>query len=719
MEKPSIFPKFLSKNMDHSALTGSSLETSVCMFQQLKTALIKWKDPDNLFKMSNRKSIQKFDVSDAQLVPSKDEMAITSEISPAFIMTALLKAICEREAKDPKVFEHITRLLCAKKVIPDWIMKSDFASRKDILSYLQQLYLGNLKNFPCAKTKERYTEEYEEIKLLGEGGFASVYKALNKIDGRYYAIKKISVRGFPDSVSKIYNEVKTLAGLENPCIVRYYSAWIETCTPENNLPSGSTPTETNTSKIKELIDDDIFDRNGDTCLLAGEKDLSVYSDKTNDGNSVSPSQDKYPLGPNILTESDAKSPSEISMILCTTNGSNSPTFADKNQNLSTLFIQMELCKETLHEWLQKRNSSEFSNRIITDSRNWTIFQEMLKGVVCIHEAGIIHRDLKPSNIFLTDKMKVKIGDFGLATSIPQIEGNLDLEGNVTTPLSKGVGTAMYSAPEQKTGCNYDNKSDIYSLGLILYEMYHPFYTDFEKVKLFEELTKNRKISEFVMKNFPEKVNLILAMTDSDPTKRPTAKDVLEQVQPPSIEEIVTNYEKLMAEGKAELEKLKQNMEEENRFFSSSCLYFSICFSSVCLYFSICPSSVCLFFSFFSLLVPSLPFLLVPSLPFLLLLFFFTIFKYHENLLKELIFLYRFVSSFSHELLRMIIPEFVFFIFFTFFFSFSFFFLFILLFFIFFLFFFPFIFFYSSSFSFSFLFSPLMFSIFSSFFLLVP
>lgn len=89
----------------------------------------------------------------------------------------------------------------------------------------------------------------------------------------------------------------------------------------------------NTSKIKELIDDDGFDRNGDKCLLAGEKVLSVNSDKTNDGIIVSLSQDTYSLGQNISTESGAKSTAENPMILYTTNGSNSTTFADKNVSL--------------------------------------------------------------------------------------------------------------------------------------------------------------------------------------------------------------------------------------------------------------------------------------------------------------------------------------------------------------------------------------------------
>lgn len=561
--KPSIFQKFLSKNMDHSAFTGSSLDTNVCMVQQLKTALTKWKNPDYLFKMSNRKSIHKFDVSDGQLVSSKDEVAITtSETSRVFVMISLLKIICEREAKDSNVFEHITTLLCANKMIPEWVMKSDFASRKDVVHYLKQLYLGNPNIYTCVMSRERYTKEYKEIGLLGEGGFGSVYKALNKIDGRYYAVKKISVHAFPDSVSKVYNEVQTLAGLENPCIVRYHSAWIETCpSAENILPSGSAAIKTNTSKIKELTDDDRFDRSSSKCLFAGGKNLPLNSDTTNDNNSVSgenfrqfkyaPTEDMYIQ--NIITEGGSE---YTCMALYATNGSSSTTFADKNQNRSTLFIQMELCKETLDEWLQKRNSSEFSNGIVNDSRNRTIFQEILKGVDCIHKAGIIHRDLKPNNIFLTDTMNVKIGDFGLATRFQQIEGNLDLEGNEPAPLSKGVGTVMYSAPEQKTGCNYDNKSDIYSLGLILYEMYYPFNTGSEKVKLFEELKTEGKICESVMKNFPEKAKLILAMTDFDATKRPAAKDLLEHEQPPSTEEIITDYEKIIAGYKAELEKLK-------------------------------------------------------------------------------------------------------------------------------------------------------------------
>src|SRR6202047_3916878 len=92
-----------------------------------------------------------------------------------------------------------------------------------------------------------------------------------------------------------------------------------------------------------------------------------------------------------------------------------------------------------------------------------------------HAEGIIHRDIKPENIFVTKRGQAKVLDFGIAKLVPKGVARVDANFGGEAPDSSSIlgvisGTPSYMSPEQVRGDNVDPRTDIFSLGLLLYEM---------------------------------------------------------------------------------------------------------------------------------------------------------------------------------------------------------------------------------------------------------
>src|SRR5271163_907229 len=98
--------------------------------------------------------------------------------------------------------------------------------------------------------------------------------------------------------------------------------------------------------------------------------------------------------------------------------------------------------------------------------------QIVQGLIAAHDHRIVHRDLKPENLFVTTDGRVKILDFGVAKLQARPEDAARSVQELTTVTTSGsvLGTVAYMSPEQLRGRSVDHRSDLFSLGTILYEM---------------------------------------------------------------------------------------------------------------------------------------------------------------------------------------------------------------------------------------------------------
>jgi NIMA (never in mitosis gene a)-related kinase len=170
---------------------------------------------------------------------------------------------------------------------------------------------------------------------------------------------------------------------------------------------------------------------------------------------------------------------------------------------------MEICSRKLQSI--RNNGTGFEEPYI-----WKVFIQITKGLKALHELSIMHRDLKSANLFLNKDGTAKLGDMNVSKLT-------DMKGLNYTQ----TGTPYYASPEVWRDLPYDIKSDIWSLGWVLYEMIwlKPPFRASNMEGLF------RKVSKGLYQPIPKKYslelsNLVRQLLKSNPDKRPNCDDIL-------------------------------------------------------------------------------------------------------------------------------------------------------------------------------------------------
>ncbi len=148
-----------------------------------------------------------------------------------------------------------------------------------------------------------------------------------------------------------------------------------------------------------------------------------------------------------------------------------------------------------------------------------IIEQIAKGLQAAHQKGIIHRDIKSSNIMITQTGTVKVMDFGLA----KVRGTSQI-----TKFGTTLGTTAYMSPEQSRGEHVDHRTDIWSLGVIMYEMLAgrmPFKGDFEQAVIYSILNEDPESIVSIKDGIPIKLEQIVRKSlIKDPDNRYQSMD---------------------------------------------------------------------------------------------------------------------------------------------------------------------------------------------------
>ncbi len=314
---------------------------------------------------------------------------------------------------------------------------------------------------------------YSILSTLGKGGIGTVYRALDARTGEEVALKLLSTGPALDSVvaKRLVREFESLAELSHPNVVRVFDAGVHHGYPylvmelvegldlRSYLSIDLAQAPAATARTPDTPSDQAYDPAADEAADSGAMrrfDVAAMLEEAD--------TDEYAMarhGPRALRDY-ARAADEPDTFV---EGSYSRSSASvSRESIAEAPIDHDLEFDGSAARIPRPGAVPLAvlNRGERIGRLKDAILQICEALAYIHGHGFVHRDIKPGNILVDDDRRVRLMDFGLAKHLAD-DTNITAAGHV-------VGTYRYMAPEQAMGERVDGRSDLYALGVVIYEL---------------------------------------------------------------------------------------------------------------------------------------------------------------------------------------------------------------------------------------------------------